>query len=153
MLGRTHAAIGFLFAVFLFPLLNIKWYFFFPFVILGSILPDIDHEGSKINHILPLTKQFAKFFRHRGFFHSVFPIVFFLLLEYLFNLYGIGFSISIGYLSHLLSDCLTPLGIDFLHPAVKLKVEGFIPTGGLLEFVLFLSASVVAVIKFFSLIF
>lgn len=153
MLARTHLAVGFLTAVFLFPILNIKWYFLFPAVLIGSILPDIDHEGSKINKIIPITKHFAKFFKHRGFFHTVYPVLLFLFLEFSIKLNGIGIALSIGYLSHLLSDCLTPMGINLLHPLAKLKVEGFIPTGGFAELVLFLFVFLVSITKFFFLVF
>ncbi len=152
MLARTHAAIGFVAAIFLFPILKIKWYLFFPAVILGSILPDIDHEGSKINKILPLTKHFAKFFRHRGFFHSIYPVIFFIVLEFMTNLSGLGIALAIGYASHLLSDGLTPVGVNLLHPAAKLKIEGFIPTGGAIEVVVFIFAFIVGIAKLLALI-
>ena len=152
MLARTHAAIGLLTAAILFPILKIKWYFFFPFVILGSILPDIDHEGSKINQTLPLTKYFAKFFRHRGFFHSLYPVLFFILLEFLTKMSGIGIALAVGYASHLLSDGFTPAGVDLLHPAAKLKIEGFIPTGGTIEAIVFIFASIASIVQILALL-
>ena len=152
MLARTHAAIGLLTAAILYPVLNIRWYFLFPAVILGSILPDIDHEGSKINQILPLTKYFAKFFRHRGFFHSIYPVLFFILLEFLTKMSGIGIALAIGYTTHLLSDGLTPMGVNLLHPAAKLKIEGFIPTGGVVEAIVFIFASVAFIAQIIALI-
>jgi len=152
MLARTHAAIGLFTAAIFFPILRIKWYLFFPFVILGSILPDIDHEGSKINQILPLTKYFAKFFKHRGFFHSIYPVIFFIFLEFLTNMRGIGFALAIGYVSHLLSDGLTPTGVNLLHPAAKLKIEGFIPTGGVVEAIVFICAALAGVAQLIALL-
>ncbi len=152
MLARTHLAIGLLTAAVLYPILQIKWYLFFPAVLLGSILPDIDHEGSKINQILPLTKHFAKLFRHRGFFHSAYPVIFFIVLEFLTNMSGIGFALAIGYASHLLSDGLTPVGVNLLHPAAKLKIEGFIPTGGAFEVVVFIFAAILSIAQVIALL-
>lgn len=152
MLARTHAAIGLLTAAVLYPVLQIKWYLFFPAVLLGSILPDIDHEGSKINKILPLTKYFAKLFKHRGFFHSAYPVFFFIILELITNMSGIGFALAIGYASHLLSDGLTPFGVNLLHPAAKLKIEGFIPTGGTFEVIVFIFAALASIAQLINII-
>ncbi|RLE48281.1 hypothetical protein DRJ25_00225 [Candidatus Woesearchaeota archaeon] len=152
MLARTHAAIGFLTALFLFPFFRIKWFLFFPAVVFGSILPDIDHEGSKVNQLLPLTKYFSKLFKHRGFFHSIFPVLFFVFLELSFKLDGIGIALALGYLSHLLSDGLTPTGVNLLHPAAKLRIEGFIPTGGIVEAAVFVFVIVADIVKLFLLV-
>ena len=44
-----------------------------------------------------------------------------------------GFYIAIGYLSHLLSDSFTVLGVGYLHPIVPLKARGFIEVGTVQE--------------------
>ena len=153
MLAKTHAAIGLLSAVLVFPFFNINWLILFPFVIFGSLLPDIDHEGSTINSFFPLTKIFSIFFVHRGFFHSIFPVLIFIFAEVLFKINGIGFSVAIGYSSHLVFDALTPLGIKFFHPFAKFHIKGFIPTGGFVESIIFIAASLFAFSNIFGFIF
>jgi len=153
MLAKTHAAIGLLTATLLFPFMNISWFILFPFIILGSVIPDIDHKGSTINNFFPITKVFSFLFVHRGFFHSIFPVFLFLIAEIIFKLKGIGLCIAIGYSSHLFCDALTPLGIKFFHPLTDFHVKGFVPTGGFVESIIFISVSLLAFSKIFGFIF
>lgn len=139
-------AIGLLTALLLIPLLNEKWYVFIPLVILGSILPDVDHESSKINRIFPLTRWIPKFFAHRGFFHSIFPAVIIYAVFYFANLNYIGLPLAIGYLSHLASDCFTRQGCNLLHPVSQFRVQGPIMTNGLMELLIVISVIVLDVL-------
>lgn len=136
MLARTHLAFGALTAAFTAPLLYLPWVSA-GIITFASLFPDVDHEGSTINKIVPVTKVFAMFFKHRGFFHSVWPA---LIGYFVFAYIGyswIGFAAAIGYCSHLLSDCITKEGVNFLHPIAKLKVEGFVTTGTMYETIIF----------------
>jgi inner membrane protein len=135
MMGRTHMAFGLLAGILLFTFFGAKWYVFIPLVVLGSLLPDVDHENSKINRMLPVTRWIPVFFKHRGFFHSVFPaIILFAVFHYL-KLDIIGIPLAVGYLTHLASDCLTRLGCNLLHPVTNFRIQGPIMTDGLMEFI------------------
>ncbi|MBI4153212.1 metal-dependent hydrolase [Candidatus Woesearchaeota archaeon] len=131
----THTAFGFLTALFLLPWSNGHSILFVSLAVFGSLLPDIDHEGSKINRILPVTRWFASLFTHRGFFHSLFPAALLYLLFMFIELEWVGIALALGYVSHLLSDGLTKMGVNVLHPAFH--IHGFIETGGVAELILF----------------
>jgi len=144
-MGRTHMAIGLLVALLVAPLFaSDQKTLFVGLVVFASLLPDIDHSGSKINRILPLTKYAAKFFRHRGFFHSIFPPIIILGGAYYYNYLFIGQALAIGYLSHLLSDSFTKLGVNYLYPISQFRVMGFIEVGTIWESLL-LAAVVMAI--------
>ncbi len=140
MLGRTHLAIGLLTASVIEPymfVMNKSIYYLL--VGIGSILPDIDHKGSTINRILPLTHYAANWITHRGIFHTIFmPILFWLILWNL-TLHFYGWWLLIGYLTHLVADSFTKLGVNWLYPLSKQKLCGFMETGTWIETVLFLS--------------
>src|SRR5574341_660493 len=149
MMGRTHMAIGLLAGLLLFKLFNQPWYYFIPLVVLGSLLPDVDHENSKINRMMPLTRWIPKVFVHRGFFHSIFPAAIIYIGFHLAKLDVVGIPIAIGYTSHLASDCFTRLGCNLLHPVSTFRIQGPIMTDGLMEWitlagVLILNALIVA---------
>jgi len=134
-MGRTHMAIGLLAGLILYPLLGQTWYIFIPLVILGSLLPDVDHQNSKINRILPITRWIPKVFEHRGFFHSIFPAIIMYTALYYGGLEYIGLPLTVGYLSHLASDCMTRLGCNLLHPVSHFRIQGPIITDGLMEII------------------
>ena len=133
MMGRTHMAFGLLAGILLFSFFSAKWFIFIPLVVLGSLLPDVDHENSKINRMLPITRWIPVFFKHRGFFHSIFPAIIIFAIFHYTNLDIVGIPLTIGYLSHLASDCLTRLGCNLLHPVSNLRIQGPVMTDGLME--------------------
>ncbi len=137
MMGRTHMAFGFLAGMLLFPVFDANWLLFVPLVTFGALLPDVDHKNSKINRILPVTKWIPSFFKHRGFFHSIFPAIIIYLLFHYFKLDIIGLPLTIGYFTHLGSDCLTKLGCNLLHPVSNLRIQGFVYTNGMMELLVF----------------
>lgn len=137
MIWRTHTVFGLLAGLLLLKHFNTEWFLFLPLVMLGSLLPDIDHENSKINNILPVTKLVPRLFKHRGFFHSVWPAVLAYLGLHIARLDYIGIPLAIGYAAHLFSDCLTRQGCNLLHPVATLNVQGFIMTEGTMEVVVF----------------
>ncbi|MBI4449157.1 metal-dependent hydrolase [Candidatus Woesearchaeota archaeon] len=141
MLGRTHLAIGLLTALaldsFISPINRIAYYLL---VLIGSILPDIDHEGSTINNIVPLTHYAAKLVTHRGIFHTIFaPMAIAFVISTLTQA-EYGWFVLIGYLSHLASDSCTKLGVNWLHPFSDQKLVGPITTGTWMETLLFWAA-------------
>jgi inner membrane protein len=139
MLAKTHVAFGILAGLLTLNYASVSnQLLFIALVILGVFVPDLDHPESKINNSLKVTRIVPFFFKHRGFFHSIFAalLVFGLLWYYVGFIYGFG--LFIGYLSHLISDALTVSGINFLHPLAKFKIRGPIRTGTLSEALVFL---------------
>jgi len=138
MLAKTHIAFGILFGI-----LALSFYSpsniwaYFVLVVLGVLLPDIDHPNSKINNTVKVTKVVPMFFKHRGFFHSIFPALAILILFNIFSTMDYGIALFIGYFAHLFSDGLTVSGVNFLHPFAKFHMKGFIITGSKAESLVF----------------
>src|SRR3989338_4523330 len=134
MLGRTHLAFGFLAALFTYSFFKINVFLFFGLVLLGSLIPDIDHPKSKLGKKLGIVSQlFNWMFGHRGFLHSLYFSMIVFIPIYIFAGYEYGLAILIGFLSHIASDGLNFAGINLLHPFPQLKISGFIQTGSILE--------------------
>lgn len=137
-MGHTHAVFGLLCGMAALSFFDVSSpLLFVGLVVFGALLPDIDHTGSTINRIVPLTRLAAYLFTHRGFFHSVFPVVLLYIGFASAGLTLIGAALALGYLSHLAADSATKMGINFLYPLSTFKVQGFVETGGLFEFALF----------------
>lgn len=133
-MGHTHMVFGFLAALLLLPMLSPAHpILFVALVTFASLFPDVDHEGSKINKIFPVTRWAARFFTHRGFFHSVFPALILYGGFWYVGLHEIGLALAIGYLTHLFSDSITKMGVNLLHPVTTFRIQGFIETGGMME--------------------
>ena len=110
------------------------WFHMIPAVLLGSLLPDLDHPGSILGRLfriisLPLSKLCG----HRGFTHSLLA---FCGLAILWEIQvsprwdisaDIFHALLLGYLSHLIADMLTPAGVPFLWP---LKMRFALPILG-----------------------
>jgi len=92
------------------------------FAVIGTMLPDLDIKWKKY---------------HRKLFHNIWILLIILFLGFNFHLIDrtIAIIISIGFLSHLIIDAITPTGIMFLWPLKKPKIKGPIKTGGIGEFV------------------
>lgn len=89
---------------------------------LGGIVPDIDHKGSKIAHVLPVLSWIVRLFSdHRGLFHC--PLLY-VVLYGLIQLLQIQNDLAItainglflGILSHLFLDACNAKGIPLLFP-------------------------------------
>lgn len=140
MMFKTHLAFGFLIGLLSLKILNTNHpILFIILVVLFSSLPDIDHPKSKIGRkLFFISWPINLIFKHRGFFHSIFPpLISFFILSY-FNFIFFAFAIATGYLSHIIIDAITKEGINFLHPISKFKIQGPIRTGFLLEKILFI---------------
>jgi membrane-bound metal-dependent hydrolase YbcI (DUF457 family) len=150
MLARTHLAFGILIALLLLPFISVpSKLLFVALVAFGALLPDVDHEKSTINRLCPVTRIFPVFFKHRGFFHSVFPaIIIYAVLAY-FHESFVGLALTLGYLSHLVSDSLTRMGVNFVYPVSTWRMQGPIETGTIVETFLFVGLVVVIVVKLF----
>jgi membrane-bound metal-dependent hydrolase YbcI (DUF457 family) len=116
-------------------------------VAFGSLLPDVDHEKSKINQLCPVTKIIPVFFKHRGFFHSLFvPLIIYAIFAY-FHEHFVGLSLVFGYLTHLISDGMTRMGVNFLHPFSNWQMRGPFETGTFAETLLFIGVLAGIVVK------
>lgn len=137
---KTHLALAFLIAILYLTLFkNINPYIFFPIVLFFSLLPDVDHSKSYISRKFPiLSAPIHFFFKHRGFFHSIFPAIILFILFYSLSYPSIAFGILIGYLAHLIGDGMTKQGVNFLNPFSTLVLQGPIETGSFTEFIIFI---------------
>ncbi len=136
---KTHLAFGILLGLVIFPFIEgIHWLVFFPIVILGALLPDIDHPDSKLGKKIGIFSRLANLLGgHRGITHSIFPLIALPgLVWYLFGL-PYGLALFIGYFSHLLIDSINPKGVNFMNPVTTWHMRGFIETGSVGEWVVF----------------
>jgi len=137
MKGTTHVLFALLFGIaFLhfFPEENIlATYIFAVLLIACAELPDFDLKNRN--------------FKHRGFLHSIYlPLIFAVLGFFVWEIF---YGAAIGFLSHGISDALTPLGWAPFTPASNSRIRGPIKTGSASE--LFV-AGLVAVIIFYLVI-
>lgn len=105
----------------------------------GSLVPDIDHGGSKISRsnafLALLSAAVNLLFMHRGFTHS---ILFTGLVAWVLTKLGVPPDITlgtiVGILSHLFLDCVTKRGIKLFYPLqTTFKIPLNITTGGAVE--------------------
>jgi inner membrane protein len=150
MMFKTHVVFGFLVGLFLIQLVHPgNQILFITLVVIGSMLPDIDHPDSKVGkHV----KIIGALFEHRGFFHSFFAVGLFTYAVYsLLHSNLFGFAAFAGYLSHILIDCISVQGIMPLHPISRLRISGFIKTNSFVEYAIFVLLSIFSVYKLVSL--
>ena len=113
-----------IFALLLFLLLNQILHFpiyLALFAFLGAMLPDLDIKIKRL---------------HRKIFHNLWflAIVLFLLLQLNLINRTIAIIFSIGFISHLIADSMTHMGIMPLWPITKPKFNGPFRTGSFGEF-------------------
>ena len=134
MLSRTH----FMFAVFV---LSVTFQFlpdkliFGSFFLLATLFVDIDSKKSKLGKFF-LFRPLQLFFSHRGVFHSLFFGFVLSFALFFFNSFA-AYGFLMGYLLHLILDCLTLQGVFLFKPFSSRKVKGFLKSGGIFEEVLF----------------
>lgn len=99
------------------------WWHLIPATLLTCLLPDIDHPKSLLGQRLKwISQPIARIFGHRGFTHSLLAVAVSLWLFQL-NLPDNGplppdilQGMTLGYLSHIVADMLTPAGVPLLWP-------------------------------------
>lgn len=119
---------------------------YLPFIVLGSIFPDIDEPRSFIGRKLPgISHLVSLTFTHRGFTHFLIcPILLAVLAGFFldqgrFYIYALSF----GMFMHQIGDMITKSGIPYYFYPFKLKAV-LLPkklrfkTGGMIEWVIFL---------------
>lgn len=141
---KTHLAFAFLLVLLAIPIINpSNQILFLGIALISAMLPDIDHPDSKVGKYF---KPISFLLEHRGFFHSVFPLLIgaLFLISYTKMIYVIPFLI--GYTSHLIGDLVTKQGIMPFHPFSKKRINGFFRTGTVLESLLFVLLMILDVI-------
>jgi len=142
MIFRTHLAFAFLIGLF-FDLKSLI------FILIGSLIPDLDTSNSKIGRKVIFSKLLNILFGHRKFFHSLFFGA--ILSFFVFLVFGkYYFMFFIGFCSHLLLDCLTKDGVMLFYP-FEFKLKGFIKTNGIIENIVFMIIIFLIIIKFLYL--
>ncbi len=136
-MGTTHMAFGLLSGILFFRYFHADWWMFIPLAVFGSLLADVDHENSKINRMMPLTRWIPMLFKHRGFFHSIFPPLGIWAFFHFTGYDMLGIPLAVGYLAHLASDCLTKMGCNLLYPLTNFRIQGPILTNGMMEYATF----------------
>lgn len=138
MMFQTHLLFSLLIGLYLMNYFPQK-YLFLGFLLLGSLLPDLDSPYSKLGRkVKPISGLIEFIFGHRGIFHSVIPaILIFVVFYYIFDMYLIGVALCVGFVLHLIADGLTKEGVNFFYPFLKFRMSGFVKTGGFLEWMLF----------------
>lgn len=104
---------------------------FLAFVLLGSILLDIDEPGSKIGRKVPIIPHiFKAMFGHRTISHTLVFIIgltvacYVLLLSLHISQAGFfSIGLGVGMLSHAVGDSFTPHGVPLLWPVIPKKVR------------------------------
>ncbi len=145
MMGNTHVAIGILllFVVDGFtPWLAGQEVLGATLVLLGSVLPDIDSATSLLG------KKFrflTAFFKHRGFFHSIFALTAFTIVVYIVSADRfLAYAFFTGYAAHLVSDSITREGTRLFYPS-DLTIKGPLRVGSWAETVVFILLAALAV--------
>lgn len=110
---------------------------FFALLLLAAIFPDIDDGKSKIKKASGILGSIISFtFKHRGIFHSVFMAMLLFAVTYFLWKPYYAFAVLIGYLTHLLGDIITPMGIQIFYPFSNFKIRGPIKVGSIGEWVI-----------------
>ena len=118
---------------------------------LAALLPDVDEPGSTVNRRLPVIgPALGRSLRHRTVTHSLAALAGLTLLAHLLLVHAAWTWLAVGaagYGSHLFCDLLTPAGIDLFWPAGgRVRLGGYVRTGGWAEQMLFLPGFAVALV-------
>ena len=137
MLTRTHLTFSIFIFLILFPYLDfLNRFVFFGFLLLGTLIVDIDTSKSRVGKAWYL-RPLQWFTKHRGMWHSLIFGLFLSVVIYVFS-QDAGFGFFVGYVLHLFSDCFTKSGVRMFWPITNRKVRfGLVRSGGLIEEVLF----------------
>ncbi len=120
MMARSHVVVGVAAWVAAAPLLHLPIIdpVYLGLAVAGSLLPDVDHPKSWVGRrTRPISTTLASALGHRGVTHSAIAVVALstLLWQAGYRRGGIS-ALSIGYLSHLAADMLTPQGLRLAWP-------------------------------------
>lgn len=127
---------------------------FYLAAVIGALLPDLDHDQSKMGRLLWFISKPLKFFgiKHRGLTHSLLGILLFALVSKQLITYNwIGeitwWGLVIGYISHIVVDMMNVHGLPLLFPNDKrFKLHSNITTNSWQEHFFFLLVTALAII-------
>lgn len=148
MTGNTHIIGGIAASLALAQVTNYNPVILVGAGVIGALLPDICHGGSKVGRTFPLVSKIINtLFGHRSFTHSLlFLILIAALLRSFVTNESVVAGILVGIVSHFVLDMATKNGIKLMFP-LKLTVRFPITTktGGVVEYVVFAALSVLSV--------
>jgi len=141
MMGTTHAVFALLcyYIIAYFMKLPFDAPAVLTFLIVGGLLPDIDHPRMFLIQQNYLFKRRARrFIKHRGIVHSLLAaLVATTIVWVIARLYNLEMltveCFLLGFISHLAADSLNPTGIMWLQPFSKKKIRNGIRTGSATE--------------------
>ncbi|MGE7094516.1 metal-dependent hydrolase [Lysinibacillus sp. NPDC048646] len=108
--------------------------------IVGALMPDICHGGSKIGRTFPIISKIVnKLFGHRSFTHSLLFLFLVVTLLHSFIPYeAITAGILVGMVSHIVLDMGTKQGVKLFFPInISVRFPLTTKTGGKVEKVVF----------------
>ena len=168
MMAKTHMLTGFAYGVAVYPAVargdyTIEQYALVMVgLVIGSLLPDIDHPHSLISQFIPIVGGvMSRLTKHRGLFHSIVGVVLVYAVLVLVSQYVNRATHSqlqyffvagalIGYVLHIIGDVLTVSGVQLFYPLryrVRIPV---IRTNGYRELILQVSLLVVIAVEVLS---
>lgn len=124
--------------------------------VIGSLIPDICHAGSKIGRALPiLSKLINGLFGHRTFTHSLlFLVLFAALLHNFMPIEAVSAGLLVGMASHIVLDMATKRGVKLLFPFKwNIRFPLTATTGGTSEYLVFALLSLLSVYFGYGVIF
>ena len=137
MTGKTHITGGIAASLAFAQITNYDPVLMMGAGVVGSIIPDICHGGSKIGRSMPaLSKGINVLFGHRSFTHSLlFLFITAFVLTYMNVNEAITAGIVVGMGSHCVLDMATKNGIKLLFPLnLTIRFPITIRTGGTAEY-------------------
>ncbi|MET1014078.1 MAG: metal-dependent hydrolase [Paenisporosarcina sp.] len=116
--------------------------------VVGGLIPDICHGGSKIGKTFPLlSKLINTLFGHRSFTHSLlFLFIVGVLLRSFVSNEAVIVGIMAGMISHILLDMATKNGVKLLFPfTIRVRFPVTTRTGGKVEDLVLAGLSLICV--------
>ncbi len=152
MLFKTHLIFSLFVGLVLLNFFEIN-YLFLIFILVGSLLPDIDSVESYLGRKARIISGPIEFlFGHRGLLHTIYPVLSLFILYLIFRI-NLILALAIGYLLHLILDAITKEGVTFFTIPFRFKIKGFIKTGGIFEKILFYVLIIASLFLIYSLYF
>ncbi|MDR3505103.1 MAG: metal-dependent hydrolase [Acidocella sp.] len=119
-MAKSHVVVGLAAWIAAAPLLHLSPVdpIYLSLAVAGSLLPDIDHPNSWVGRrSRPISTTIAAALGHRGLTHSAIAVVGLVaLLLHAGYRQGTVSALTVGYLSHLAADMLTPRGLRLAWP-------------------------------------
>lgn len=123
--------------------------------VIGALLPDICHRGSKIGRTFPIIAKLVNtVFGHRSFTHSLlFLLLVMLVLHTLIPYRAISIGVIVGMASHIVLDMCTKKGVKLFFPAsVSIRFPLTTKTGSKVEGIVLMLLSMLSIYLSYELI-